>query len=199
MAKFFRFMALAAVLLVSGSIYAQSNWQDVVYCKNGSVIKGVITEQIPNKTVKIQTADGNVFVYDMNDIEKISKEQLQTSNSTSAIGVSNNSNELCFQGKSDAQSYYKGNGSLSGVTWAVNLITSPLFGLIPAAIGASSDLNDSQMNYPDRELWKDSDYRSCYTDEAMRKKSKKSWSAYGISAGVWAGVIILLNVVAGSM
>lgn len=28
-------------------------YQDVVYLKNGSVIRGLITEQIPNKSLKI--------------------------------------------------------------------------------------------------------------------------------------------------
>ncbi len=195
MAKFFRLIALAAVFLVSGSIYAQTNWQDVVYCKNGSVIRGMITEQIPNKTLKIQTSDGNVFVFDMNDIEKITKEQMPTTQSETIVRNATNSNDICFQGRTDAQTFYKGKGSLSGATWAVNLITSPLFGLIPAAIGASSSLSDSQMNYPNRELWKDSDYRSCYTDEAMRVKNKKAWTAYGISAGVWLGVMFILGAV----
>jgi len=36
---------------------------DVVYLKNGSVITGSIIEQIPNETIKIQTRDGSVFVY----------------------------------------------------------------------------------------------------------------------------------------
>lgn len=47
---------------------------EVVYLKNGSIIRGVIVEQIPNKSLKIETADGNLFVFDMDEIEKITKE-----------------------------------------------------------------------------------------------------------------------------
>jgi len=47
---------------------------DVVYLKNGSVIRGVIIEQIPNQTIKIQTND-NVFVFRFEEIERITKEQ----------------------------------------------------------------------------------------------------------------------------
>jgi hypothetical protein len=54
---------------------AQSDYQDVVYLKNGSVIRGVIIEQIPNKSIKIETADRNLFVYSMEDIEKLTKEK----------------------------------------------------------------------------------------------------------------------------
>lgn len=39
------------------------------------MIKGIVIEQVPNKSLKIQTADGSVFVYDMGDVEKITKEQ----------------------------------------------------------------------------------------------------------------------------
>jgi hypothetical protein len=53
---------------------AQPTLQDVVYLKNGSVIRGMILEQIPNKTIKIQTADGSIFVYEMTSVVKIVKE-----------------------------------------------------------------------------------------------------------------------------
>ncbi len=49
--------------------------QDVVYLKNGGRIKGVIIEQIPNKSIKIQTKDGSIFHYNMDEIEKITKEK----------------------------------------------------------------------------------------------------------------------------
>ncbi len=55
----------------------QPQWQDVVYLKNGSVIKGMIIEQVPNESIKIQTADGSVFVYEMAQVTKIAKEQKQ--------------------------------------------------------------------------------------------------------------------------
>ncbi len=48
--------------------------QDVVYLKNGSIIRGMIVEQIPNQSLKIRTNDGNVFVYEMTEVTKITKE-----------------------------------------------------------------------------------------------------------------------------
>jgi hypothetical protein len=47
---------------------------DVVYLKNGSIIKGIIIEQIPSVSVKIKTKDDNVFVFKVDEIEKIVKE-----------------------------------------------------------------------------------------------------------------------------
>ena len=42
-----------------------------MYLKNGSVIRGMIVEQIPNKTIKIKTTDRNIFVFNYDEIEKI--------------------------------------------------------------------------------------------------------------------------------
>ena len=53
---------------------ANSQYIDVVYLKNGSIIKGMIIEQTPNVSLKIQTRDGSVFVYKMDEVEKMTKE-----------------------------------------------------------------------------------------------------------------------------
>jgi len=55
-------------------VYAQQTYQDVVYLKNGSIIRGTIIEQIPNVSIKIETSDRNVFVYKIDEIEKTTKE-----------------------------------------------------------------------------------------------------------------------------
>ncbi len=52
-----------------------SEYQDVVYLKNGSIIRGMIIEQIPGISLKLETRDGNVFVYKMEEIEKMTKEK----------------------------------------------------------------------------------------------------------------------------
>lgn len=52
----------------------QPTMLDVVYLKNGSIIKGLILEQVINVQVKLQTKDGNIFVYKYEEIEKITKE-----------------------------------------------------------------------------------------------------------------------------
>ena len=52
----------------------QQSMQDVVYLKNGSIIKGLVLEQVPDKSIKIQTRDGSILVYDMKEVEKIKKE-----------------------------------------------------------------------------------------------------------------------------
>ncbi len=78
-------IALVALLTFLSSIMPsfcfsqEAALQDVVYLKNGSIIRGVIIEQIPEQSLKIRTADGSVFVYQMSEIERIRKEKPVTS------------------------------------------------------------------------------------------------------------------------
>jgi hypothetical protein len=67
------FLSLALWL---ASLSAQNNRRDVVYLKNGSIIKGSILEMVPAGSVKIQVADGSVFVFTMSEVEKVEKENL---------------------------------------------------------------------------------------------------------------------------
>jgi hypothetical protein len=54
--------------------FGQNNLEDVAYLKNGSIIRGIIVEQVPFQSIKIQTKDGSLFVFKLEDIEKITKE-----------------------------------------------------------------------------------------------------------------------------
>lgn len=65
---------LFILVFVCSFAFAQESYQEVVYLKNGSIIRGMIIEQVPNKSIKIQTADRSVFVYQMDEVEKITKE-----------------------------------------------------------------------------------------------------------------------------
>lgn len=56
-------------------LYAQRNLQDVVYLKDGSIIRGIIIEQVPSVSLKIQTRDGSVFFLRMDKILKMTKER----------------------------------------------------------------------------------------------------------------------------
>ena len=48
--------------------------EEVVYLKNGSVVRGIIVEQIPNETLRIRTQGGSEFVFQMSEVLKITKE-----------------------------------------------------------------------------------------------------------------------------
>jgi len=65
---------LLAGLILSSLCIAQESYHDVVYLKNGGIMRGTILEMIPEKSVKLQTRDGNVHVFPMIEIDRISKE-----------------------------------------------------------------------------------------------------------------------------
>ena len=48
-----------------------SEMKETIYLSNGSTIRGTIIEQVPNKSIKIKTADGSIISCQMDDIEKI--------------------------------------------------------------------------------------------------------------------------------
>lgn len=73
MKKFF----LAFVLSICCSLAYAQQWIEVVYLKNGGQIRGVVIEQVPGESLKIQTSDGSIFVFQMSEVEKITKEQIQ--------------------------------------------------------------------------------------------------------------------------
>ena len=54
---------------------AQTEYEDVIYLKNGEIRRGMIIEEIPYKQIKIQTKDGNIFLYSYDDIERKTKEK----------------------------------------------------------------------------------------------------------------------------
>ncbi len=72
-----------AIIMIIFLFLAPISWAedyiDVVYLKNGSVIKGIIIEQIPGQTIKIKTSDGSIYVTQVQDITKIAKEEAQKS------------------------------------------------------------------------------------------------------------------------
>lgn len=67
-------LIFAMFILAHSFSHGQNNFEEVVYLKNGSIIKGIIIEQVPNQSIKIQTKDGNIFVFKYEEIEKITKE-----------------------------------------------------------------------------------------------------------------------------
>lgn len=73
------FTFIAAIFL-SLSIIAQSNMEDVVYLKDGSIYRGQIQELVPNQTLKIQLLGGSLIVLQMNEVTKVTKETKLQSN-----------------------------------------------------------------------------------------------------------------------
>lgn len=71
-----RRLAIAAVLTLGAAVaFAQEGTPiDVVYLKNGSVVRGTLVEYTAGKGVKIKTADGSIFVYAEAEVERVARE-----------------------------------------------------------------------------------------------------------------------------
>lgn len=70
-----RSIFLAAFCMLSLFVYAQTGGkEDVVYVKNGWVIRGKILELDTQGSVKIQTVGGNIFTFKMEEVDRITQE-----------------------------------------------------------------------------------------------------------------------------
>ena len=63
---------IGVACLLSALVWSQN--QDVVVLKNGSSIKGIITEMNPGENISIETNDGYGFVFRMKDVHSIRKD-----------------------------------------------------------------------------------------------------------------------------
>ncbi len=64
---------LTTLIYLSATAVCQQ-MEDVVYLKNGSIIRGLIVEHVPDAHIKIQTREGNLLVYGIGEIDRIMKE-----------------------------------------------------------------------------------------------------------------------------
>ena len=63
--------------LLNANANTNEDTEDVIYLKNGNIIRGTLVEQIPNKSYKIETSDGSIFVYEVEEILEITKEVIE--------------------------------------------------------------------------------------------------------------------------
>ena len=138
MLRFIMVVCLTA-FVVTAPVFAQQT-KDVVYLKNGDIVWGTIVEQIPGESLKIQTADGSVFVYGMTEISKIVKEPaMETEEAATGIEIgtlfglshlSSNGDGITIIGVPSAPLAFFGNPSLY-VSWFPNeqLAIGPEFSL----------------------------------------------------------------------
>jgi hypothetical protein len=94
-----------------------------------SIIRGTIIEQIPNEKIKIQTSEGNVFVYKYDEIEKITKEPKIINPNAYQINTNNFSDEV---------KHHKSKGIACIVTGATFFAVGMPFMLQGLRIGTSS-------------------------------------------------------------
>ena len=69
-------LIVATLLIAAGATRATAqDYRDVVYLKNGSVLKGWFDEYYPDDSLRLRTIDGGVLVCAAGDIYRIAKEK----------------------------------------------------------------------------------------------------------------------------
>ncbi len=70
-------------------IVAQSGMEDVVYLKNGGILRGQIIERVEGQSIKIEIVGGNVRVVNTAAIERIKREPIPSSTNYKKSGYVN--------------------------------------------------------------------------------------------------------------
>ena len=176
--KIFLFILLA---LISFNLFSQSGYRDVVSLKNGSVIKGVIIEQIPGEKLKIETSDGSLFVYQMSEVAKITKEKIpqvqpsqpgqsnsQICHECPQIGMNYMEKTVSSQSKGTLklQDFEKTNGMIRNVM-------GQEFYLLEYKLVISTEVT----------IWKAGDFGPNWKNFYTYTKQPTGWDAYTIGAG----------------
>lgn len=146
MKKIYIILTFLSIMFCPFIAKAQATYEDVVYLKNGSIIHGIIIEQIPNESLKIQTKDGNVFVYKMAEIEKITKEVVKGSENSS---TNNSEFEIKHSGFTNITEFYAGGGikeTVSKFMFGVHTINGYLINPhFSVGVGVGLELSNSLM------------------------------------------------------
>lgn len=72
---------LGIMWILGVALYAQHP-DETIILKNGNKVKGTIVERVIGKTVKIETADGSVFVFNESEIDRIVRGEAEASHAT---------------------------------------------------------------------------------------------------------------------
>jgi len=92
--------------LFSLFVFSQNKTVDVVYLKNGSILRGDIVEQVIGQSLKIKTLDGNVWVFKSEDVDRVVKEEVVQTKVTQEQVIVEPAPAYPPQRQSNYQGYY---------------------------------------------------------------------------------------------
>lgn len=68
--------AVFVAFMVPGTLIAQTeDFEDVIYLKDGGILRGEIIEMISDSAIRIEITGGNVFVVQMSDVDRVTEEE----------------------------------------------------------------------------------------------------------------------------
>jgi hypothetical protein len=177
---------------------------DLILLTTGEELKSKIIE-ITNSEIKfkkINYLDGPTHVISKSNIfmityktgqKEILSPQNEISISINKTQTSDFQNDLLIrrQAEQDAEANYLPNGALfAGLS---TILLSPLFALIPSVLVAGEEPQETNLNYPDPELFQTNyQYNTAYKRKAHKMKKRAVWTGYSIGATINIFVTSLL-------
>jgi hypothetical protein len=187
------FISMISLIMISTFSYSQ----DVLTKKSGEDIQAKVLEVTSSeiKYKKFDNLNGPTFTILKSDILMIRYENGTKDLFTDTKKVETTiptDRDLFREGQSDASKYYKGYKAAGTTVMATSLLLSPLVGLIPAAICATTDPKEENLNYPSVDLMKKVEYAEGYNQKAKKIKQGKVWTNWGVAFGVNLALVLVL-------
>lgn len=66
-----KFVLFFVLLIVDYAMAEAQNNQETIYLKNGNIVKGIILKEEPNGQISMTTSEGNFFVFNKDEIDKV--------------------------------------------------------------------------------------------------------------------------------
>lgn len=190
---------LSFLLLFTALTANLSFAQDLITKKSGEDVKAKVIEVTTTeiKYKKTENLNGPLFTILKSDVfsvryENGSKDVFNDSN-TSEKEKDQNNDDMITKAKADSKLFYKGRNSGAIWTGAAAAVTSPIIGLIPAIICSSAEPQDDNLNSPNTELMKNTQYNITYKKEAHKIKRGKIWRSFGIGSAIWLVFYLVTN------
>ena len=73
-------LCFVLILFINNVTSQVNNQVDVIYLKNGNIVRGYVIEKTPGVDIKFKTVDGSVIIYSFDDITKMDKEEYKITN-----------------------------------------------------------------------------------------------------------------------
>lgn len=99
---------------------------------------------------------------------------------------------LLVKGQRDAEMHYKKYKGAGTGTLLASLV-SPLVGLIPAIACSATAPKETNLGYPNPELFAQEQYYRGYTQKAKKIKQRKVWGNWAVGFGVNLVAVLIIN------
>ena len=174
--------------------------QDTLSMRSGEniLVKVIEVGTSEVKYRKLDNLNGPIFSILKSDLLTIKYENGTKDDFSSVKKEENNFSgfDPDFQGKNDAQRYYKGDKTAGTILLISNFI--PLVAIIPSLVfniaNSSKIPKDENLNYPSISLMQNEKYANSYRQEAKKIKNQKIWKNFKVGFRIGIGVAVIYAV-----